>query len=157
MNLESKIAVVTGGASGMGKATADALRQRGVRVMVWDRQLESPAEDAMVCDVSSSSSVENALQQTIQRIGIPRICINCAGIAPARRIVNKEGVMPLDLFKQVIDINLVGTFNVMRVVIGAMMNLDLLAESEGRYQIHSNRIAEKLLEYVMQSQQAELV
>ena len=129
MNPNHKIAVVTGGASGMGKACVQALRERFVQVVVWDRQADA---EGIICDVSSAESIEQALCETISRIGVPSICINCAGIAPARKMVGKEGVMPLDAFKQVIDINLVGTFNVMRVMADAMSRLPLLDNSEER-------------------------
>lgn len=128
MNLDNQIAVITGGASGMGKACAQALTARGVRVVIWDKQIEaSTAKEfafAVTCDVSSAEEIEQALQKTIAQIGVPRICINCAGIAPAKRMVGKEGAMPLAAFKQVIDINLVGTFNVMRVAATAMAGLE---------------------------------
>lgn len=132
MNISNQSAIVTGGASGMGKTTAAILRQRGVKVMVWDRHLSEQAQDSLVCDVTSDTAVEQALQETIERIGTPTILVNCAGVAPARRMVNKKGVMPLQEFKQVIDINLIGTFNVMRVVVGAMANLALTSDSPER-------------------------
>lgn len=129
MELNHQIAVVTGGASGMGKACVQALRERGVIVVIWDRQVVS---EGIACDVSSSESVEQALSETISQVGVPRICINCAGVAPARKMVGKDGVMPLDSFKQVIDINLVGTFNVMRVIADVMSRLSILNDSEER-------------------------
>ncbi len=132
MDIMDQSAVVTGGASGLGKATAIALKQRGIKVMIWDRQVDASQNDAIACDVSSDQSVEAALQYTIDSIGIPRIVVNCAGIAPARRMVNKKGVMPLSEFKQVIDINLVGTFNVMRVMADAMSRLDPVGLSHER-------------------------
>lgn len=124
-----QIAVVTGGASGMGKACVEALRDRGAQVVVWDRQADS---EGIACDVSSADSIEQALRDTISRFGVPRICINCAGIAPAQKMVGKNGVMPLDEFKQVIDVNLVGTFNVMRVMADAMSRLPLSDNAEER-------------------------
>jgi NAD(P)-dependent dehydrogenase (short-subunit alcohol dehydrogenase family) len=132
MDLDNHIAIITGGASGMGKACVDILANAGVRVVVWDRNIKNVNVDAFECDVSSAEAVEHTLQSTIKKIGVPRICINCAGIAPAKRMVGKEGAMPLDAFKQVIDINLVGTFNVMRVVANAMTKLELLANNEER-------------------------
>ena len=129
MKLNNQIAVVTGGASGMGKACTEALQQRGVQVVVWDRQA---GVDGIACDVSSAESIEQALSDTISRFGVPRICVNCAGIAPAQKMVGKQGVMPLDAFKQVIDINLVGTFNVMRVMAHAMSGLSLPDNSDER-------------------------
>ena len=129
MNLDNKIAVITGGASGMGKATAQLLSDHGVKVVIWDKQTGSANSQyhvlAITCDVSSDSDVERAMQETVAKIGVPRICINCAGVAPAKRMVGKEGAMPLAAFKQVIDINLIGTFNVMRVAADAMSHLDV--------------------------------
>lgn len=134
MDFENQIALVTGGASGMGKACVDYLKQRGMKVVVWDKQedSESLANLFITCDVTSDESVENAMQQTIKDLGVPRVCINCAGIAPAKRIVGKEGAMPLAAFKQVIEVNLVGTFNVMRVVAHAMSSLALDSKSQER-------------------------
>lgn len=129
MNLDNKIAVITGGASGMGKATAQLLSSHRVKVVIWDKQTGSADSQnhvlAITCDVSSDVDVERAMQETVAKIGVPRICINCAGIAPAKRMVGKEGAMPLAAFKQVIDINLIGTFNVMRVAADAMSRLDV--------------------------------
>ncbi|MDP3705889.1 MAG: SDR family oxidoreductase [Legionellaceae bacterium] len=132
MEINGQIAVITGGASGMGQACAVALSQCGVKVVVWDRQMAGVPFDAFLCDVSSESAVEEALRNTIERVGLPRICINCAGVAPARRMVNKEGVMPLSDFKRVIDINLIGTFNVMSHVAEAMTRLPPMTDSDER-------------------------
>lgn len=136
MILKNQIAVISGGASGMGKACAQKLHALGVKVVIWDKQIENLSGDyyalAIACDVSSADEIERAMLQTREEIGIPRICINCAGIAPAKRMVGKEGAMPLAAFKQVIDINLIGTFNVMRVVATAMAELDLETSSQER-------------------------
>ena len=132
MLISGQSAIVTGGASGMGKTTAAALQERGIKVMIWDRQLPENVINALVCDVTSEQAVEQAMQQTIAQIGIPRILVNCAGIAPARRMVNKKGVMPLAEFKQVIDVNLIGTFNVMRVLVAEMAKLEPEGESKER-------------------------
>ena len=123
MKIEKQLAIITGGASGMGRACAEALLARGVRVMIWDKQTVPFDCDALICDVASAESVELAMRDTIQQIGVPEICINCAGIAPAQRMVGKQGMMPLESFKNVININLVGTFNVMRVVSHAMLEI----------------------------------
>lgn len=132
MEIKGQVALITGGCSGMGGATALALAERGARVIVWDKNITRATVDAIACDVSSEQEVEAALEQTLERVGVPRICINCAGVAPARRMVNKQGAMPLQEFKRVIDVNLVGTFNVMRVVAAAMMTLDVLPDSQER-------------------------
>ena len=132
MEIKEQIAVITGGASGMGQACAIELSRRGARVVVWDKQEDVKEFESVVCDVSLANSIEQALHDTITRVGVPRICINCAGVAPAARMVGKEGAMPLAAFKHVIDINLVGTFNVMRVVANAMSKLSPMMDSDER-------------------------
>ena len=98
------------------------------------RQPDSQSEAILfiTCDVTSEESVEKAMQETITQVGTPRVCINCAGIAPAKRIVGKEGAMPLAAFRQVIDVNLIGTFNVLRVAAHAMSSLDIESKSQER-------------------------
>lgn len=130
MKIKDQSVVVTGGASGMGQATVAWLRARGARVMVWDQQ--DVQEDGVVCDVSSSASVVNALNVTVEQMGVPRICIQCAGIAPAAKMVGKTGAMPLDAFEHVMMVNLVGTFNVMRVVAEAMSHSACLEGTDAR-------------------------
>lgn len=134
MNYDGQVALVSGGASGLGAACVDYLQQQGMKVAVWDRQEEQKAQADLfvVCDVVSETSVEEAMQKTIRLLGSPRVVINCAGIAPARRILGKEGVMPLSAFRQVIEVNLIGTFNVMRVVAQAMSTLEIDPASQER-------------------------
>lgn len=134
MNFDNQIALIAGGASGMGKACAEFLSQHGMSVVIWDRQTDSQNSERLFinCDVTSDEAVEQAMKQTISQVGTPRVCINCAGIAPAKRIVGKEGAMPLSAFKQVIDVNLIGTFNVMRVAAHAMSLLDLDSKTQER-------------------------
>lgn len=134
MNFSNQIALITGGASGMGKACVEYLQQRGMRIVVWDKQVDvhSKADLFISCDVTLDESAEKAMQQTIEQLGVPRVCVNCAGVAPAKRIVGREGPMPLAAFKQVIDINLIGTFNVMRVAAHAMSRLELESNSQER-------------------------
>lgn len=131
MKISSRVAIVTGGSSGMGKACADVLKQQGARVIVWDKNLDE-GHESIACDVASTDQVEAALDKTIKQYGVPSICIQCAGVAPAKRMVGKAGPMPLDAFKTVIDVNLVGTFNVMRVIAHAMSSAELLDDSEER-------------------------
>ncbi|HAT6977225.1 TPA: SDR family NAD(P)-dependent oxidoreductase [Legionella pneumophila] len=134
MNFDNQIALVTGGASGMGKACVQYLQQHGMKVVVWDKQESTSNEEELyvTCDVTSDESVEKAMRQTISQVGVPRVCVNCAGIAPAKRIVGKEGPMPLESFRQVIDVNLIGTFNVMRIAAHAMSGLELENKSQER-------------------------
>lgn len=123
MNVSGYAAIVTGGASGMGAETARALAVAGAKVTIMDTQkdgLQEIAEQigclAVPCDVSSSDSAESAVAQAKNAHGAARVLVNCAGVAPAKRIVGRDGPMPLDDFKRVIDINLVGSFNLMRLV-----------------------------------------
>ena len=139
MNLENLPALVTGGGSGMGAVTARMLFGRGARVAVLDRDVDAARKTAqqidglaLEADVSNAQSVEAALQQIVDKWGAPRVAVSCAGIAPASRIVGREGPHDLDLFQQVININLVGTFNVLRLCAARMSELEPLSESGSR-------------------------
>lgn len=122
MDIKNKIAIVTGGSSGMGAACVQYLKDHGARVMTWDKVISEDDEHQIECDVSSSDGVYQAMKKTIELVGVPEICINCAGIAPAKKMVGKQGAMPLASFSQVIEVNLIGTFNVMRVVAEEMIH-----------------------------------
>ena len=139
MNLDGQSAIVTGAASGMGAATAAHLAARGVRVALMDVNEAALAESAescggiaLSCDVTDATSMESALARAAKEIGAPRILVNCAGIAPAARIVGRGGPMDLDAFRRVIEVNLVGSFNAMRVVAAAMMALDPVGDDGER-------------------------
>jgi len=139
MEIKNNTAIVTGGASGMGKATAYALAKKGARVVILDRDLSSAnlvAKElnglAIQCNVTEEESVQAALEKIISALGAPRILINCAGIIHSKRMVGKEGPLPLSEFRQVIEINLIGTFNLMRLTSAVMMSLAPLGESSER-------------------------
>lgn len=139
MEIKNCSAIVTGGASGMGAATAKMLIAAGAKVALFDVNkdaVESSAKEmgaiGIMCDVSDAKSVEEAVEKSNKSIGPARICINCAGIVRGKRMVGQNGPMPLEEFRQVIDINLIGTFNVMRMVAASMMGLELLNHSEER-------------------------
>lgn len=140
MKLEGQSAIVTGGASGMGLACVEGLQKKGVTVIVWDKNVAN-TDTTLQVDVSSAEEVEAAISKTCERIGNPRICINCAGIAPAKRMVGKDGPMPLDMFKKVIDVNLIGTFNVMRVAASVMTKLTPLEDDERGVIINTASVA----------------
>lgn len=120
MEIKNKIAIVTGGSSGLGKACVERLIEKGASVAVWDRQ-KSEQHISMICDVSDETSVEQALAETKAQLGTPQLLVQCAGILGAARMVGKSGPMALSAFQQVIQVNLIGTFNVMRLVSAAMM------------------------------------
>lgn len=132
MEIQHAIAVVSGGASGMGAATAARLSAAGAKVAILDRDFGAAKQFAATlknalpvhCDVTDAEQVETAIQSVIAQLGLPRICINCAGIVHSQRMVGKTGPMPLDVFRQVIEVNLIGTFNLMRIAAAAMMQTE---------------------------------
>ncbi len=139
MQLHGHTALVTGASSGMGAATAEYLAARGMRVGLVDineAALEEVAgrtgQLAVAGDVTDAASMESALEQVSDQLGAPRLLVNCAGIAPAARIVGREGPMALDAFRRVIEVNLVGSFNAMRCAAAAMMRLDPVTDSGER-------------------------
>lgn len=131
MNLEGHAAIVTGGASGLGRETAAQLLRAGARVAVLDlNACDLPNTFHMVCDVSDAASASDAIAAARDKHGPARILVNCAGIAPAKRIVGREGPMALDEFLRVIQVNLIGTFNMMRLAAAGMVKLDPLEDGE---------------------------
>ncbi len=120
MRLDGNAAVVTGGASGLGGATAAALARGGAYVTILDRDAARGAAQAAAIgalfietDVTDDSSVAAALTEAEAAHGTARILVNCAGIAPAARTVGRDGPHALDLYRRVIEVNLIGTFNVL--------------------------------------------
>jgi NAD(P)-dependent dehydrogenase (short-subunit alcohol dehydrogenase family) len=131
MQVKGQAALVTGGASGLGAATARTLAAAGAKVALLDMN-EKAASDiakeiggiAVACDVSDAASGEAALKKAAAVHGPARILVNCAGIGPAKRIVGRDGAMPLADYERVIKVNLIGTFNMMRLAAAAMQSLD---------------------------------
>jgi len=139
MELKNCAAIITGGASGMGAATARLLASCGTKVTVLDVNEEAATKlakeingQAMQCDVTQAESVSAAIKKAAIHHGPARICINCAGIVHSRRMVNQQGIMPLDEFRKVIEINLIGTFNVMSHASASMIPLSTIGESQER-------------------------
>jgi NAD(P)-dependent dehydrogenase (short-subunit alcohol dehydrogenase family) len=137
MDINGHAAVVTGGASGLGAASADMLARAGAKVACLDINLDGARAVAdkiggiaVRCDVTSSDEAVAALAQAREKHGAARILINCAGVGPAKRIVGRDGPMPLAEFERVIQINLIGTFNMMRLVAADMQGLSPLADGE---------------------------
>jgi NAD(P)-dependent dehydrogenase (short-subunit alcohol dehydrogenase family) len=130
-------ALVTGGASGLGAATAVRLAAAGAKVAVLDLNIEAARAlaakiggIAIACDVADAEHTKAALAEARAQQGPARILINCAGIAPAKRIVGRDGPMPLADFERVIKVNLIGTFNATRLAAADMASLDPLADEE---------------------------
>lgn len=132
MDMHQKVALITGGASGMGAATAAHLQQKGMQVAVLDLKKNPLADISLETDVTNSESVTTAINQIVKQFNAIHVAVNCAGIAPAARIVGKNGPMPLRDFQRVIEINLMGTFNVMRLVAAQMMQQATVNEDAER-------------------------
>ena len=137
MEVKGHAAIVTGGASGLGAATARTLAASGAKVAILDVNADAAAEVAIDinglaigCDVADSGAAEAAVKQAAADHGPARILVNCAGVGPAKRIVGRDGPMPLADFERVIRINLIGSFNMMRLAGAAMQVLSPLADGE---------------------------
>ncbi|SDD65090.1 SDR family NAD(P)-dependent oxidoreductase [Rhodospira trueperi] len=141
MQISGHAAIVTGGASGLGQATARVLAEAGARVTVLDVNADGAAATAsefgglgLGCDVTSAESVAAALDTAAAAHGPARICVNCAGIVAGGRVVGKQGPHDLDTFSRVIGINLIGTFNVMSQAAAAMAALDPEPQDEAEHE-----------------------
>ena len=137
MRVEGQAAIVSGGASGLGRATAKALAEAGVKVTILDVNDAAAAEAArdiggfaIGADVTDAASAEAAFAAARKQHGPARIALNCAGVGTAGRIVGRDGPMPLDAFRRIIEVNLTGSFNVMRLAAAEMSSLDPLEEGE---------------------------
>ena len=137
MNLQNISVIVTGGASGLGAGTAKLLARAGAKVSILDLNVELAKKVAgeisglaIECNVADEMSAEQAIAKAKVAHGITRVLVNCAGIAPASRIVGKNGPMPLKDFEKTIQVNLTGSFNMMRLVAADMMSADILQDGE---------------------------
>ena len=126
MDLSNARAIITGGASGLGAATAQHFRQQGAQVTILDRdEAGQAAADAIGAhfartDVTDEASVATAIALAVERMGGIDICVNCAGVATAGKTIGRDGPLALDSFRRVIEINLIGSFNVLRLAAAEM-------------------------------------
>ncbi len=137
MDIAGHAAIVTGGGSGLGAETAAQLAEAGAKVAVLDINLDAAWETAqriggiaIRCDVAEADSGKAAVDEARGKHGAARILVNCAGVAPAKRIVGRDGPMPLADYERVIAVNLIGTFNMMRLAAADMQSLEPLADDE---------------------------
>lgn len=137
MDVQHQSVIITGGASGMGAAMAKHFAALGAKITLLDLNLEAATKLAtelkglaFACDVTEENSVSAALAAASKAHGPARVLINCAGILHTRRMVNQAGPMPLDEFQRVLTINVVGTFNTMRLAAAEMIPLSPLTDGE---------------------------
>ena len=137
MRIEGGAALVTGGASGLGLATAKRLAHAGARVTIIDLPSAPGAEQAAAFggafapgDVTSEADVSAALDRATESAPL-RIVVNCAGIGTAGRVIGKHGVLPLDVFTRTINVNLIGTFNVIRLAAERIVASDPIDSERG--------------------------
>ena len=140
MQIENTIALVTGGGSGLGEATARRLAAQGARVAVMDRSEAAAARIAteigglaVAADVTDAASVEAGFARSTQNWGAaPRIVVNCAGIGTGARILNRDGSLSLDVFDRTIRVNLIGTYTVLSIAARAMSTQEPVDEDGAR-------------------------
>jgi NAD(P)-dependent dehydrogenase (short-subunit alcohol dehydrogenase family) len=148
MDIKGHAAIVTGGGSGLGAATAELLAAQGAKVALLDVNMDAANAHAqkiggiaIKCDVSDSASAEAAIKEANARNGTARILINCAGIGKAGRIVGREGPMPLANYEQVIKINLIGSFNTLRLFAADLSKAEAREEGERGVAINTASVA----------------
>ena len=139
MQIQGCVALVTGGASGLGEATVRRLVGAGAHAVILDRPGSAGDDVARAlgervafapADVTSPDEVAAAVALAVERFGTIHVAVNCAGVGAAMRTITKQGPMPLELFAKVLGINLIGTFNVMRLAAAQMARNEPNADGE---------------------------
>ncbi|MFJ4494654.1 SDR family NAD(P)-dependent oxidoreductase [Pseudomonas atacamensis] len=148
MQIENKVFIVTGGASGLGAASAELLVSAGAKVMLVDMNAEAVAAQAqrlgaqsVVADISSEAAAEAAVQATIAAFGSVNGLVNCAGIVRGEKILGKNGPHALSSFAQVINVNLIGSFNMLRLAAAAIAESEANADGERGVIINTASVA----------------
>ncbi|MFL0797770.1 MAG: 3-hydroxyacyl-CoA dehydrogenase [Cellvibrionaceae bacterium] len=133
MNIQEKVVVITGACSGLGETTCRELVKSGAKIVAFDLNKEQGeklqaeiGEDLQfaVVNVTEEESVKSGIEAAVEKFGRIDVCVNCAGIAPAGKTIGKKGVLPLENFSQAINVNLIGTFNVLRLAVEQMAKND---------------------------------
>jgi NAD(P)-dependent dehydrogenase (short-subunit alcohol dehydrogenase family) len=148
MQIATQSALVAGGGSGIGAAVARHLAGLGAKVALLDVNLESAEAVArecdglaLECDIAGAESAGNAIAAARAAHGPARIIVNCAGILLPGRILGKDGPLPLDAFRRVIEVNLIGAFNLLRLAAADMATLAPLGDGERGVVINTSSIA----------------
>ena len=135
MELAGQTAIVTGGASGLGEATARRLTADGAKVAIFD--MNADRGEALAAELGGSFHVvdvtdEASVQAAVDAVGLARVLVNCAGIAPPAKVVDRDGnPQPLAAFAAIVNVNLISTFNVLSKVAAQMQKADLVGEERG--------------------------
>ena len=148
MQIENKVFIVTGGASGLGAASAELLVSAGAKVMLVDMNAEAVAAQAqrldahsVVADISNEAAAEAAVQATVKAFGSLNGLVNCAGIVRGEKILGKNGPHALSSFAQVINVNLIGSFNMLRLAAAAIAESEANADGERGVIINTASVA----------------
>ena len=148
MQVDGNIAIITGGASGLGAGAARELAKAGGQIAIWDIQEDKGLEIAKEvggvfcnCDVTSEESVIAAMEETKEALGVGRILVNCAGTGIAIKTSSRGEAHPLDQFQRIININLIGTFNCIRLATTAMIELEPMDHGERGVVINTASVA----------------
>lgn len=150
MDLRNSVAFITGGGSGLGAATATEFSRANAKIAIVDLPDSPGAEFArklgqdalfLAADVASENEIQAAVEKTTARFGTIHIAVNCAGIGRASRTLTKEGPHPLKLFAKVIEVNLIGTFNVIRLAAAQMAKNQPNGEGERGVIINTASVA----------------
>ena len=150
MQIADSVALVTGGASGLGEATVRLIVGGGGRAMILDRP--GSAGEALAnelgervafsaADVTEEEQVRAAVARTVERFGTLNVAVNCAGVGVAMRTITRDGAHPLDLFAKVVQVNLIGTFNVIRLAASQMAKNTPTAEGERGVVVNTASVA----------------
>ncbi|MFZ6688260.1 3-hydroxyacyl-CoA dehydrogenase [Undibacterium sp. SXout11W] len=147
MQIQNGVFIITGGASGLGAATAKMIAANGGKVVLADVQVEAGEKLAaelggkfVKCDVTSEADGKAVVDAALS-MGAVRGLVNCAGVAPAIKTVGKDGPHPLDVFQRVVNINLIGTFNMCRLAADAMAKMDATEQGERGVIINTASVA----------------
>jgi len=148
MKIAGQGVIVTGGGSGLGMATAEALAKAGAKVTIIDMNGDAARAVAqrlnglaIAGDVADEAAMAQAVEMAQAAHGPCRVLVNCAGIGVAKRVVGRDGPMPLGDFERVIRVNLIGSFNMMRLVAAQMSKVDALEEGERGVIISTSSVA----------------
>lgn len=150
MDIKGSVAVITGGASGLGEATLRSFVNNGAKAAIFDfddkrgSQIADELGDAVIfckTDVSDEKSVQNAINKTVETFGGIQIAVNCAGVGPAAKVLSKNGPLSIADFNRTIQINLIGTMNVIRLAAEQMMKTTPNEDGEKGVVINTASIA----------------